>query len=406
MTDVQPELHNPTGCPVVDYADLNVPTAPAGWHFDNFDAKREEAPIHTGEGGGQQYFLLTRMEDIRKAYQSTDVFSNSAVTVADPNPAYRWIPEMLDGHLHTAWRQMLTPLWSPGSVDRMKPTLRQRFGEVLDEVVPRGECDIVTDLALLFPNVIFMDLMGLPRADAEQFQQWEMDILHGDRTSEGSGDRRMDAMLAVVGYFVELIARAQEVTIGRPAQLRAGQADRRRGHSRAGPARLLSADVHGRSRHGGDPDHVQLLAPRHASRGPSTAARRTGTVADGDRGVPALLRVRHAVAQGAPRHRDPRLSRRGGDDGPPALGLRQPRPPGVRRCRQGDRRPRSSNRHIAFGAGPAPLPRRQSRPGGTPRRHDDVARARSRTTGSHPVSRSPSTAARSASAACKLVWDV
>ena len=92
MTDVQPELHNPTGCPVVDYADLNVPTAPAGWHFDNFDAKREEAPIHTGEGGGQQYFLLTRMEDIRKAYQSTDVFSNSAVTVADPNPAYRWIP--------------------------------------------------------------------------------------------------------------------------------------------------------------------------------------------------------------------------------------------------------------------------------------------------------------------------
>ena len=51
MTDVQPELHNPTGCPVVDYADLNVPTAPAGWHFDNFDAKREEAPIHTGEGG-------------------------------------------------------------------------------------------------------------------------------------------------------------------------------------------------------------------------------------------------------------------------------------------------------------------------------------------------------------------
>ncbi len=206
MTDVQPELHHPTGCPVVDYADLNVPTAPAGWHFDNFDAKREEAPIHTGEGGGQQYFLLTRMDDIRKAYQSTDVFSNSAVTVADPNPAYRWIPEMLDGHIHTAWRQMLTPLWSPGSVDKLKPKLRQRFGEVLEEVAARGECDIVTDVALLFPNVIFMDLMGLPRADATQFQQWEMDILHGDRTSEGSGDRRMEAMMAVVGYFVELIA--------------------------------------------------------------------------------------------------------------------------------------------------------------------------------------------------------
>ena len=114
------------------------------------------------------------MADIRKAYQTPDTFSNSAVTVTDPNPPYRWIPEMLDGHIHTAWRQLLTPLWTPAAIDRLKPKLRQRFTEVLDDVAACGSCEFVKDVALLFPNVIFMDLMGLPREEAEQF------IRHGD----------------------------------------------------------------------------------------------------------------------------------------------------------------------------------------------------------------------------------
>jgi hypothetical protein len=33
--------------------------APAGWHFNNFDSKREQAPVHTGDANGHQYFLIT-----------------------------------------------------------------------------------------------------------------------------------------------------------------------------------------------------------------------------------------------------------------------------------------------------------------------------------------------------------
>ena len=206
MTDADSTVADPAGCPITNFAELNVPMAPAGWHFSNFDAKREQAPVHTGDAAGNQYFLVTRMADIRKAYQSADTFSNSAVTVTDPNPPYRWIPEMLDGHIHTAWRQMLTPLWSRAAIDRMKPKLRQRFTEVLDAVAAKGTCDVVKDVALLFPNVIFMDLMGLPRDDAEQFQAWVVAILHGDRTATDTAERQLQAMIAVMGYFSELVA--------------------------------------------------------------------------------------------------------------------------------------------------------------------------------------------------------
>jgi cytochrome P450 len=199
-------LDNPTGCPVANLEDLNVAMAPAGWHFDNFDVKREQAPVHTGDANGHQFFLVTRMADARKAYQRAEIFSSSAVTPDAPEPPYRWIPEMLDGHIHTAWRQLLTPLWAPAAIERMRPKLRQRFTEVLDALADKGECDFVRDVALLFPNVIFIDLMGLPREDADQFQAWEVAILHGDRTHPDAPTRQLDAMMAVVGYFAQLIA--------------------------------------------------------------------------------------------------------------------------------------------------------------------------------------------------------
>jgi cytochrome P450 len=123
---------------------------------------------------------------------------------------YRWIPEMLDGREHTAWRQRLGPFFAPGAVANMESMVRARFAEVLDEVAAKGSCDFVQDVALLFPNVIFMDLFGLPRDDAHQFQRWEVDILHGGHSSEDGQQRRMDAMMAVMGYFMTLIKERRE----------------------------------------------------------------------------------------------------------------------------------------------------------------------------------------------------
>ena len=79
--------------------------------------------------------------------------------------------------------------------------MRQRFAEVLDSVAAKGSCEFVSEVALLFPNVIFMDLFGLPRDHADQFQQWEVDILHKEFVTPEGQQRQMDAMIAVMGYF-------------------------------------------------------------------------------------------------------------------------------------------------------------------------------------------------------------
>ena len=199
------ELVNPSGCPVLNYTDLDVAIAPAGSKFAMLDQLREQAPVFTGVAGEHQYFLLTRMEEIRASYQNAKVFTNASVTAAEPNPPFKWIPEMLDGKIHVAWRQLLGPLWTPAAIEKMEPKLRQRFAEVLDSVVAKGSCDLMADVALLYPNVIFMDLMGLPREDAEQFQAWEVAMLHNPNSTPEAMEEQFAVMNDVIAYFMALI---------------------------------------------------------------------------------------------------------------------------------------------------------------------------------------------------------
>jgi cytochrome P450 len=172
------------------------------WHFDNFDRLRTESPIHPGDALGHDFWLATRMADIREVFQTPSVFSNHHGGMHDPEPEYLWIPEMLDPPLHTTWRQLLGGLFSPGTIAKLEPRVRGRFQTILDDIADKGECEFIQEVALLYPNVIFMELMGLPVADAAQFQIWETEILHLPPTEL---QRSIAAMGQVTGYFADLI---------------------------------------------------------------------------------------------------------------------------------------------------------------------------------------------------------
>ena len=191
------------GCPFIRYEDVNLGTkVDALWHFDNFDRLRDKAEVYFGDAAGHEFWMMTKMSDIRAALQAPQLFSNRAIVPPIPDPPYMLIPEMLDPPAHTRWRQLLGPLFSPTAVARLEPRVTARFNEILDDLVDRGECDYVADVALRFPNSIFMEIMGLPVADAAQFQAWETDILHTETGSEES----LQAMNEVISYFADLVA--------------------------------------------------------------------------------------------------------------------------------------------------------------------------------------------------------
>ncbi|HEY3631917.1 MAG TPA: cytochrome P450 [Jatrophihabitantaceae bacterium] len=190
--------------PVVTHRELfTTEMRPPGSFFALMDRWRDSGPVHRGDASGNPFHLVTGMADIRAACQRPEVFSNTAIQVDNPNPEYQLIPEMLDPPEHGKWRKLLGPLFSPGAVDAMEAGIRSRFTEILDEVADRGQCDYVAEVALRFPNTIFLELMGMPVAHAEQFQRWETAMVHAPDTTAESF---MAAVNEVTQYFAELVA--------------------------------------------------------------------------------------------------------------------------------------------------------------------------------------------------------
>jgi len=195
-----------SGCPVhnFNYTELQK----AGTWFEKYDRLRDESPIYRNEFG-PGFYTVVNHEGILDLLQRPETFSNSVVTPLDPNPPFKWIPEMLDGDEHFQWRRQLGPLFSPKWVQSLEPHIRQCAADLVDEIASREgmQVDFMREFAQVFPATIFLELMGMPVEELDQFMEWEHAILHGsDDDVEAHGQRQFAAMQAVMGRFVSIIA--------------------------------------------------------------------------------------------------------------------------------------------------------------------------------------------------------
>ena len=68
----------------------------------------------------------------------------------------------VDGPYHQALRRALTPFFSPGAVQKMRPFMEQSVHWFLDQRIGDGQMDLVLDYASPVPAILTMRLMGLP----------------------------------------------------------------------------------------------------------------------------------------------------------------------------------------------------------------------------------------------------
>lgn len=89
-------------------------------------------------------------------------------------------PVRIDPPMHTIYRKVLTPFFTPKAVSHMEDGVRQTCDELIARFANKGGCDFVQDFAIPFPSIIFLRLMGLPLDMMEQFFTWEQDLLRGE----------------------------------------------------------------------------------------------------------------------------------------------------------------------------------------------------------------------------------
>ena len=153
-----------------DYTSVNVDlgmVAPAGEHWKQIDELREKHRYFHNANGN--YWVLTRYDDIREAFQNPTVFCNRSIVATDPDPVYRFLPSYSDPPQHMKYRQTMNKWFAPAAVEKFSPRLEQIARDTVKDVVPDGRCDFLRTVGDKFPVRGFLLAMGVPQDDADFF---------------------------------------------------------------------------------------------------------------------------------------------------------------------------------------------------------------------------------------------
>lgn len=125
-------------------------------------------------------WIVTHYEDIKKVYQSEDLYSTHNVAAFNRlvGETYPMIPLGIDRPNHMKYRTLLNPLFSPKAINELEGSIRKTINDLIDGFVDKGECDVAYDYGRLYPVKVFLNLMGFPQEMLEQFLEWEYAILH------------------------------------------------------------------------------------------------------------------------------------------------------------------------------------------------------------------------------------
>lgn len=162
----------------IDLTDLDRFTA--GFPHEIFAWLREHAPVwfhpptpHTPDGEG--FWVLSRYGDIERAACDASSFSShtgggrsGGGTILEDLPsgfAAGVLLNMMEDPRHQRLRRLVAPVVSPRMLRTMEAELRKLTRAILASVVPRGTCDLVTEVAAELPLQSIASLLGVPQED-------------------------------------------------------------------------------------------------------------------------------------------------------------------------------------------------------------------------------------------------
>lgn len=173
-----------------------------------YKALRESSPVFRSP----QAVVLSRLSDIEMALKRTELFSSNmdAVDLGNIRPM---IPLQIDPPEHAKYRRILDPLFTPREMARREPGVTALVNEMIDRFAGRGECDFHEEFAVPLPCTVFLQLLGLPLEDLDQFLVWKDGIIR----PEGAGyDGRHEAGADVAQQIYDYFERAIDDRIASP----------------------------------------------------------------------------------------------------------------------------------------------------------------------------------------------
>jgi cytochrome P450 len=204
-------------CPFANLLDPD--TYAQGMPYQMLRDMRDTGPVIRMEDplSGVPYWVITRIAELDYVSKNPALFS-SAEKSAFPMEADESMVELHPNTLinrdpprHQKVRRVVRNAFTPKRVESYEPKFREHAKQIIDNVISRGECEFVEEVAAELPLIAILELLGVPLEDRKKFFDWTNTMIFADDPdmiiSEEEGQL---ASLEVIQYAMTVAARHRE----------------------------------------------------------------------------------------------------------------------------------------------------------------------------------------------------
>jgi linalool 8-monooxygenase len=212
-------LQSPTAIATVA-GDLDQVDLSEADHFESgppheiFKRLRAEPGLHRNRSRGEaDFWSLTRYDDINVVVKDHETFS-SARPIAFMHDEKSIIPiEVLQGMMinmdppvHSRSRKIVARAFTPAAMAAYEPQLKALCAELVDNVIERGACDFVEEIAITLPLAAITLVMGIENPDIRQLFNWTNHLIGAQDPTLRPADDVLFKTLGEIGmYTAELV---------------------------------------------------------------------------------------------------------------------------------------------------------------------------------------------------------
>ncbi|MGH3966611.1 MAG: cytochrome P450 [Mycobacterium sp.] len=194
----------------VDLTDLSY--FEDGPPYQLFARMRAEASPHWNALAGDEpgFWSFTRFADIQAISRDPATFSSARGGVfttaqgAVPVEVLREVILGMDPPRHTKVRNVVQSVFTPKMIRQKEADIRTVVTALIDEVIEKGACDFVDDIAVELPLRVVTGMLGVPLDDRRQLFQWTNTLSWAAATA--APEAGLGALLEIGGYLTGLTA--------------------------------------------------------------------------------------------------------------------------------------------------------------------------------------------------------
>ena len=179
--------------------------------YDTYRRLRDEAPAFWNPD--LRFWALSRFGDVLEGFRDFETFSSAGgIALENRRPIGETLPDFqqmieLDPPEHTAFRSLVSRVFTGRRVADMEDEIRGIFDRYLDAVIEAGSCDLVDDITGPFPMDVICSVLGVPEADRAGLRAHADRILIREDGSMSIPREAADGMFGVLGYFIDDLPR-------------------------------------------------------------------------------------------------------------------------------------------------------------------------------------------------------